>query len=226
MIALSAGPDSARALNPISRGMQHSMILGIAGEVRAQIAAGRDICNLTVGDFDPKQFPIPDRLRDAIAAALADGQTNYPPAEGIPELRRAVCDWYARELGIAITPDWVVVASGARPVMYATYRLFLEAGDEQLFPAPSWNASYYGQITGATPVSIPTRAEDGFFPDPADLPARFRTAQLFSLNSPLNPTGTAIDADRLARIAHAIVAENRRRAVDEPDRRPLMWMWD
>lgn len=229
-IALHAGPNAARALNPISAGMQHSMILGIAGEVRAKIAAGQDICNLTVGDFDPKQFPIPDVLRDATQAALAGGQTNYPPAEGIPELRKAICDWYARELGIAITPDWVVVASGARPVMYATYRLFLEPGDEQLFPAPSWNASYYGQITGAKAISIPTRPEDDFFPDPDALRMRFRTAQLFSLNSPLNPTGTVISPERLAAIAQTIVDENALReqeaAAGGPVRRPLMWMWD
>lgn len=229
-VVLPEGIDTARALNPVSAGMQYSMILGIAAEVRAKIAAGQDICNLTVGDFDPKQFPIPDLLRERIVAAYAAGQTNYPPSEGLPELRRAICDWYARELGIQVTPDWVVVASGARPVMYATYRLFLEAGDEQLFPAPSWNASYYGQITGATAISIPTRAEDHFFPDAAALRAHFRTAQLFSLNSPLNPTGTAISPERLLAIAQAIVDENALRlqeaAAGGPVRRPLMWMWD
>lgn len=221
-----ASTDAARALNTMARGMQHSMILGIAAEVRARIQAGADICNLTVGDFDPQQFPIPRALRDGTVEAFDHAQTNYPPAEGVAELRRAVCDWYARELGITITPDWVVVASGARPVMYATYRLFLEPGDEQLFPAPSWNASYYGQITGAVPVAVPTRPEDGFFPDPATLAPMLRTAQLFSLNSPLNPTGTVIAPERLEGIARAIVAENRRRGVEEPDRRPLMWMFD
>jgi aspartate aminotransferase len=224
--AAAAAAKPAKALNPISAGMQHSLILGIAAEVRARQAAGAEICNLTVGDFDPRQFPVPRALRDGTVAAFDNAQTNYPPAEGIPELRQAICDWYARELGIAITPDWVVVASGARPVMYATYRLFLEAGDEQLFPAPSWNASYYGQITGAKAVTVPTRAEDGFFPDPAGLPAYFRTAQLFSLNSPLNPTGTVIAPERLAAIAQALVDENDRRAREEPHRRPLMWMWD
>lgn len=224
--AATASCNPAKGLNPISAGMQHSLILGIAAEVRARIAAGADICNLTVGDFDPRQFPVPRALRDGTVAAFDDGQTNYPPAEGILELRQAICAWYARELGIAITPDWIVIASGARPVMYATYRLFLEAGDEQLFPAPSWNASYYGQITGAKAVTVPTRAEDGFFPDPAALPAYFKSAQLFSLNSPLNPTGTVIAPERVAAIAQAIVDENDRRAREEPHRRPLMWMWD
>ncbi len=218
------GIDVARALNATSLGMQHSMILGISGQVRAAIAAGQEICNLTVGDFDPAQFPIPTALRDATVAAYDAGQTNYPPAEGVPELRRAICDWYARDLGIAITPDWVVVASGARPVMYAIYRLFLEPGDEQLFPAPSWNASYYGQITGAKATPLPTRAEDGFFPDPEALKTSLRTAQLFSLNSPLNPTGTVIAPARLSAIARAIVGENNLRRAE--GRRPVMWMWD
>jgi aspartate aminotransferase len=218
------GAFGASALTKVAREMQGSLILGIAAEVRALAASGLPICNLTVGDFDPKQFPVPQELRDATVAAMDNYQTNYPPSEGIPELRKAVCAWYRRELGLEFSPDWVVVASGARPVMYATYRLFLEPGDTLIFAVPSWNNGYYGQLTDANAIPLVTRAEDDFFPTVELLAPHIRTARLFTLNSPLNPTGTVIPPERLAALARAIVAENARRAP--LGEKPLMWMWD
>lgn len=227
-VAAQLAPETAAfgatGLTRIAKNMQGSLILGIAGEVRQLIAEGRSIANLTVGDFDAKQFPIPQELRDATVRGYDAAQTNYPPPEGIAELRSAVCDWYARELGLRFKPDWVVVASGARPVMYATYRLFLEPGDTLLFSVPSWNNGYYAQLTDANVVTIETRAEDDFFPTAELLAPHLPGTRLFCLNSPLNPTGTVIRPERLAAIARAIVAENeRRRPLGE---RPLFWMFD
>lgn len=219
-----AAAASARALNPIARAMQGSLILGIAAEVRALAATGKPICNLTVGDFDPRLFPIPRKLRDATVAAMDNFQTNYPPSEGIPELRHAVVEHYRRTLGIEIKPDWVVIASGARPVMYATYRLFLEPDDVLLFPVPSWNNGYYGQLCQAKIVTLPSLPENNFFPTAETLAPHLPTARMFTLNSPLNPTGTVIAPDVLAGIARAIVEENHRR--NGSGQRPLMWMWD
>ncbi len=223
-LSADAAAFGASALTTTAREMQGSLILGIAAEVRALAASGAQVCNLTVGDFDAKQFPVPIELRDATVAAMDAYQTNYPPSEGIPELRKAVAGWYKRELGIEISPDWVVVASGARPVMYATYRLFLEPGDTLVFAVPSWNNGYYGQLTGAKMVPLETKAEDDFFPTVELLAPHIRTARLFTLNSPLNPTGTVIPPERLAGLAHAIVAENTRRAGT--GEKPLLWMWD
>jgi aspartate aminotransferase len=223
-LSTAATEHSSTALTRTAREMIGSMILGIAAEVRALAASGVDVCNLTVGDFDPRQFPIPQALRDATVAGFDGFQTNYPPSEGLPELRAAICAWYRRELGIDISPDWVVVASGARPVMYATYRLFIEPGDTMVFAAPSWNNGYYAQLTDANAVALATRAEDGFFPTVEQLAPWLSTARLFTLNSPLNPTGTVIARERLAALARAIVDENTRRATT--GERPLMWMFD
>lgn len=215
---------AARALTRTAREMQGSLILGIAAEVRALAAGGQPICNLTVGDFDPKQFPIPALLRDGVVGALDGAQTNYPPSEGIPELRKAIAGWYKRKLGLDIPADWIVTASGARPVMYATYRLFIEPGDVLLYSVPSWNNGYYGQLTEAVQETITTTAENGFFPTVEQLREPIRRARLFTLNTPLNPTGTAIPPERLAAIAQLIVDENQRR--ETTGERPLLWMFD
>jgi len=215
---------AALALTRVAREMQGSLILGIAAEVRALIAQGQPVCNLTVGDFDAQQFPVPAALSEGVKRALDAAHTNYPPAEGIAELRKAVADWYARALGIEVAPDWVVVASGARPVMYATYRLFLEPGDTLLYCVPSWNNGYYGQLTDAVQETVATQAQNDFMPTAAELEDPFTRARLFTLNSPQNPTGTVIKPERLAEVARAVVAENRRRAASGG--RPLLWMWD
>lgn len=219
-----AAAFAARALTENARAMQGSLILGIAAEVRALAAQGQPICNLTVGDFDARQFPVPDELREWVKEALDGAETNYPPAEGIAALREAVAGWYERALGVKVGADWVVVASGARPVMYATYRLLLERGDTLLYCVPSWNNGYYGQLTEAHQETVQTLAENDFMPTAEELAEPFTRATLFTLNSPQNPTGTMIRPDRLAAIARLLVAENNRRAAD--GRRPLMWMWD
>src|SRR4029450_3302947 len=75
--------DPARvdaSLSDLARGVVGSEILRIAAEIRSLKAAGGEICNLTVGDFDPAQFPAPAALLDGMRAALAAGQTNSPPS--------------------------------------------------------------------------------------------------------------------------------------------------
>ena len=78
---------SDHSLSRLARGMIGSEVLRIAAEVRAAQAAGRTICNLTVGDFDPREFPLPAGLVAGIKRALDAGHSNYPPSNGIPELR-------------------------------------------------------------------------------------------------------------------------------------------
>ena len=99
--ARERGTDPKLRVGAMAGALIGSEILKIAGDIRALVAGGREICNLTVGDFDPKQFPIPERLKTGIVEALEKGETNYPPSDGLPVLRKAVAEFYARELGRA-----------------------------------------------------------------------------------------------------------------------------
>src|SRR5207237_8300508 len=96
-VALQAPPMTTtlpvcddRSLSQLALGLTGSEILKISGEIRVLAESGRDICNLTVGDFSPKEFRIPHVLEDLIAESFAAGETNYPPADGTKELRQAV----------------------------------------------------------------------------------------------------------------------------------------
>ncbi len=82
--ALVATPPAGGAarISGMVASMSGSEILRIAGEIRVLVAAGKPVCDLTVGDFSPRQFPIPAALKDGIVAALERGETNYPPSNG------------------------------------------------------------------------------------------------------------------------------------------------
>ena len=218
--------DPARAprLSTLAQGLVGSEILKIAAEIRAMRESGAVIANLTVGDFDPAQFPIPRALADRIAAALAHGETNYPPSNGLPVLRRAVADFYDRALGLRYPAEQVLVTSGSRPGIYATYRTLVDPGDRVVYPVPSWNNNHYCHLSGAQGVVVPCRPEDDFLPTRETLAPALRGARLLALCSPLNPAGTAFSAEALTGICDLVLEENARR--EATGERPLYVLYD
>jgi aspartate aminotransferase len=208
----------------MAKGLVGSEILKIAAEIRGLAAKGQAICNLTVGDFDPKQFPIPDSLRTNIVRAYEENETNYPPSNGMPALRDAVQAFYKRELGLEYPLDSVLIASGARPVIYGIYRAVVDEGDTVVYPVPSWNNNHYVHMTGAKGVTIQCGPETRFLPTREMIEKTLPTARLICLNSPLNPTGTAMSRDMLLGISEAIVRENEKRIAN--GERPVYLMYD
>src|SRR5262245_29309643 len=211
-------------LSKLSRGLIGSEVLRIAAEIRTLIAQGQAVCNLTVGDFDPREFHPPDRLLTGVQKALASGHTNYPPSNGTLELRQAVARFYAREFGLEYPVESVLVAGGARPLIYATYRALVDPGDRVAYPVPSWNNNHYCYLTGARGLPIEVGRDSAFHPTPAQVREVLPDIRLLALCTPLNPTGTAIDPEALAAISRDIVEENaRRRSRGE---RPVFLMFD
>ena len=212
------------SLSNLARGVVGSEILKIAAQIRALKAQGAEICNLTVGDFDPAHFPIPEGLLSGVTAALAAGHTNYPPSDGVLALREAVARFYARGLDLAYPVESVLITGGARPLLYGTYRTILDPGDAVIYPVPSWNNNHYAYLCGARAVELPVRADENFFPTPDELRPFLVTARLLMINSPLNPTGTVIDPEVLRRICELVVDENRRRDKAGGDAGKALWL--
>ena len=209
----------------LAEGLIGSPILKIAAEVRALTASGQKICNLTVGDFAPSEFPVPQLLSRELATAVQRGETNYPPSAGMPALRKAIVTFSEARLGLQVQNDNVLVASGARPLIYAAYRVIVDPGEKVVFPVPSWNNVHYCQMAGARPIAISCDASTAFLPTAAQLASRLRDARMLVLNSPVNPTGTVFTADQLADICDAVLEENERRTAGGFDR-PLYVLYD
>jgi aspartate aminotransferase len=201
-------------LSDTALGMQGSEILKISYAVRERIAAGAPVTQFTVGDFNPKHFPVPEVLSEGAIAAHAAGQTNYPPADGLLELRQAICAHYERSLGLSYPLESVVVGSGARPVLYATYTCLINKGERVLTPAPGWNNDYFCQLVGAEQVEIPSSPETSFMPTADALRPHIKGARLLVICSPMNPTGTLIRRQQLTDICDLILEENARREAE------------
>jgi len=208
----------------MARGLVGSEILRIAAEIRAIEAKGTKTCNLTVGDFKPKEFPIPARLQSLVTEALAAGETNYPPSDGVLELRQSVQRFYERTLGLKYPLEGIVIAGGARPIIYGTYRACVDEGETVVYPVPSWNNNHYVHMVGARGVAVKTDASSGFMPTLEQLRPHLGEARLLAICSPLNPTGTMVDPAGLEAIATAVVAENKRRSGT--GQKPLVLMYD
>lgn len=208
----------------MARGLVGSEILRIAAEIRELTSQGRKVCNLTVGDFSPREFPIPEALGQGIATALKAGETNYPPSDGVLDLRLSVQRFYERALGVKYPLEGIVIAGGARPIIYGTYRAVLDAGDTVIYPVPSWNNNHYTHMMGAQELIVVTSPEQGFMPTVEQLAPHLPQARLLCLCSPLNPTGTMISPEALQAICERIVAENRARA--SRGQKPLILMYD
>ena len=219
-----AGPDPKGRVSEMAGGLIGSEVLRIASEIRALVAAGRTVCNLTVGDFDSRYFPIPARLSEGIHTALEQGETNYPPSSGILELRQAVARFYERELGLRYPVESVLIVGGARPVIYCIFRTLCDPGDRVIYPVPSWNNNHYTHMVGGIGVPVVCRPETRFLPTREDLAAALPGARLLCLNSPLNPTGTAFTREALLGICEAVLEENEVRS--RRGERPLYLMYD
>ncbi len=212
------------ALSDCVRGLHESGILKITRQVRAMVARGDSVVNLTVGDFDPRYFPIPRKLSQGIQDAVARGETNYPNPEGIPALRQSISDYVARTAGVRYPLDAIVVCSGGRPVLYGAYRAIVNPGDKVMFSVPSWQNDAYALLTGGESIVIEASVDTGFQPTIEQFRPHLGEAAMLCICSPGNPTGTVMTEQQLGDILRAVVAENRER--ESHGRRPLFVLHD
>lgn len=202
-----------------------SEILKIGAEVNTRIKKGQNIYNFTVGDFNPEIFPIPAELKNGIIEAYQQNQTNYPPADGMLPLRQTVSKFLQATLGLEYSPaDEIIVASGARPIIYSAYRALVDRGDYVLYPLPSWNNNHYVYQVGARPIEIEALPENNFMLTADDIKPYIDKVTLISLCSPQNPTGTMFTKEGLKEICELIVEENYRRG--ETGAKPVYLLYD
>lgn len=203
--------------------LQGSEIIKLGGEINQKIKAGEHIYNLTIGDFNPKIFPIPDLLKQYIVDAYQNDETNYPPADGIAELKVAILNLIRNLEGIDYGMDEVMVAGGGRPLIYAIYQTLLDPNDKVLYPVPSWNNNHYCHLSDAQKIEIETTPEHGFMPTAKELAPYIKDATILALCSPLNPTGTTFTEKALREICELVLEENARRAGNK---KPLYVIYD
>ena len=167
-------------------------------------AAGRDVIGLGAGEPD---FDTPQNIKDAAVAAIAAGKTKYTAPDGIPELKRAICDKFKRENGLDYTPAQISVGTGGKQILYNALMATLNPGDEVVIPAPYW-VSYPDMVllAGGTPVVAEASVQTGYKLTADQLAAAITPkTKWFIFNSPSNPTGAGYTRDELRELTDVLM---------------------
>jgi aspartate/methionine/tyrosine aminotransferase len=172
----------------------------VAERAQAMERDGIDVVHLEYGEPD---FAPPAVVQEALARAIAEGHMRYTHSLGILPLREAIADHYRTTYGVKISPEQILVTPGTSPGMLLLFGALLDPGDEVVLSDPYY-ACYPNFIKYAegVPVTVDTTEEDGFQYRPEDIARRLsaRTRAIL-VNSPANPTGAVLSAERMKAIA-------------------------
>ncbi len=143
----------------------------------------------------------PAELVGAAQRALAERSNQYPPMRGLPELRGAVADYYAREQGLSLTAENIVVTSGATETLAASLLALVRPGDEVILVQPLYDA-YLPLVewTGGRAKLVSLQPPHWTLPLDQLAEAIGPATRGIVLNTPNNPVGTMLDRDTLAAI--------------------------
>ena len=211
------------SVSVLAQNLRGSEIIKIAGEINELKKQGQNIANLTIGDFDSNIYPIPSLLKAGIVDAYNANQTNYPPADGMLNLRESVSDFLKERYDLDYKPNQILVSGGSRPLIYSIYLAVVNPGEKVVFPTPSWNNNHYCDLLNAEAVIVETKPEHNFMPTADDIRPHIKGAALLALCSPLNPTGTMFSKKDLEEICDLVIAENKTRAKGA---KPLYILYD
>lgn len=210
-------------VSALAHNLHGSEIIKIAGEVNELKRQGQNVANLTIGDFDANIYPIPQPLKEGIVDAYNANQTNYPPADGMLNLRESVSEFLKNRYNLDYSANQILISGGSRPLIYSIYLAVVNPGERVVFPAPSWNNNHYCDLLNAEAVIVQTQPEHNFMPTADEIRPHLKGAALLSLCSPLNPTGTMFSKKDLEEICDLVIAENKTRAAGE---KPLYLLYD
>ena len=170
-----------------------SQTIAVRQKVAVLKREGRDVLGVSSGEPD---FETPRHVKDAAIRAIEAGETKYTDVAGTPELRRAAAEKFRRDSGIDYRPEEIIIATGAKQVIFNAMLATLNDGDEAIIPTPCW-VSYPDivALAGGKPVFVPCGQNHGFKLRAADLEAAIRSrTRWLLLNNPCNPTGATYTA--------------------------------
>jgi aspartate aminotransferase len=197
-----------RNKTPLSARLRHlspSPTLSLDAKVKELQKNGLPIINLGLGEPD---FTTPQHILKAAQKAMEKGYTHYTATPGIIELRKALADSVNKRTGAEYTATQVVVGVGSKQLLYNTFQVLLNPGEQVIVPTPTW-ATYIEQIKLAEGVPVLVPLTSPFKLKCSDiLPFITKKTKIILLNSPSNPTGAIIEKKELKKIAELALSKN------------------
>ncbi|MBT1160371.1 aminotransferase class I/II-fold pyridoxal phosphate-dependent enzyme [Bifidobacterium sp. SO1] len=178
------------------------------------IANGVDVVKLSLGEPD---FGAPPAVREAMREQYDGRPLPYTAAFGLPELRRAIADFYRTKHGVEIDPKRIVITSGGSAALLLATALTVDPGDEVIIADPSYPCNReLVRSFGGTVVDVPTSAATRFHLTPELVDGAWSEhTKAVMITSPSNPTGTTIEFDMLKAVCDLARERGAWRIVDE-----------
>jgi aspartate aminotransferase len=193
----------ASRLDPI----KPSITLAVTAKAAKLKADGVDVVSFGAGEPD---FDTPDHIKDAAQASLSKGVGKYTDVAGILPLRKAIAAELSKVHNTDVTPDQILVSTGAKHSLYNLFMALIDPGDEVLIPAPYW-VSYPDMVmlAGGRPVILETKAADDFAvtADQVRNACSSRTRAIV-LNNPSNPTGAVYTKAQIEALAKVVIEKD------------------
>ena len=193
-----------KELSNVACSVEPSATLTVDALAKKLKAEGQDIVGFGAGEPD---FETPNNIKEAGIRAIEQGRTRYTPAAGMKELREACA--YRLKVDFNLDYDYkqIVIASGAKHVLYTVLTALVNPGDEVIIPAPYW-VSYYEMVrmVSGHPVIIRTKEAQSFKITPEQLEKAITDkTKAFMINNPSNPTGMLYSREELQALADICV---------------------
>ncbi|MDD4733047.1 MAG: pyridoxal phosphate-dependent aminotransferase [Desulfovibrio sp.] len=182
------------------REMTSFLVMDILEAAQRLERQGHNIVHMEIGEPD---FDTPECVKEAACRALAENKTHYTHSLGILELREAVCEDYLNRYGVEVHPDQVIITQGTSPAMFVVFSTLLERGDKVVVSDPCYACySNFIQFPGGQTLPVRVHENDAFQYRPEAIRECLdQNPKAIMLNSPSNPTGTLLSADRMRTIA-------------------------
>ncbi|MCB1615328.1 MAG: alanine transaminase [Pseudomonadales bacterium] len=170
-------------------------VFNIIGTLKQQARArGEDIIDFGMGNPDQ---PTPAHIVDKLVEASRRADTHrYSQSRGIPRLRKAICDWYARRYQVELDPEnEAIVTLGSKEGLAHLALATLGPGDAVLVPNPAYPIHPYGfVIAGADIRHVPVVEGSDFFEEVENaIKNSWPRPKMLVLNYPSNPTTECVD---------------------------------
>ncbi|MBI2848588.1 MAG: LL-diaminopimelate aminotransferase [Chloroflexi bacterium] len=177
------------------------LFMEVSKKIAQLKAEGKDVISLGIGDPD---LPTPPHIIDRLCReARIPANHRYPESDGLPDLRRAIAEWYEGRFGLVFDPDKEVLpVIGSKEGIGHIAFCFIDPGDIALVPDPAYPVYSMGTMfAGGEPYYLPLKEANGFLPAlEAVPPAVARQAKLLWINYPNNPTSAVADLDFFQRV--------------------------
>lgn len=186
-------------------------LLARANELQAQ---GEDVIHLEIGEPD---FVTAEPIIQAGQAALAQGHTRYTAARGLPALRQAVAQFYARTYGVEVDPERILITPGGSGALLLAASLLVDPGKHWLLADPGYPCNrHFLRLVEASAQLVPVDAHSRYQLNDQLLERYWNEQTVGALvASPANPTGTVLERDELAALAQGVRAKGGHLVVDE-----------